>query len=287
MNNYAIFFDKDGIVYQLPVNPEEMKVSTVQANEKYEILKLGQIVVPTHLELTEYSFECEFPSIKIGVLAGAIIGSSTAAGFSLRSYLGVPHYAETSSGFMGADSYLALFDEWRKKNEPVRFIASNGIGEDINSLVLIESLEITEKAGEEGDKYVSFRLLEYREYGKRTMVNVGGSVVLGAAMAVGTKKKIVNEVTNPKSNGYHIVKFGESLWAIAKKYYGDGAKCNIIYNANKDKIKNPSVIKVGWKLKIPDKSQFSKYSAALPKTITKEPTLPKFTGGSRAIQERA
>ena len=56
------------------------------------------------------------------------------------------------------------------------------------------------------------------------------------------------------------------MWSIAKKYYGDGSKCNILYNANTDKVKNPAEISIGWKLKIPTDSEFSKYSAALPTT---------------------
>lgn len=224
MSDYAIFFDKDGIVYQLPVNPEEMEVSTVQGNEKYDILKLGQIVVPTQMELTEYSFSAEFPH-------------------------DTQPYVETSGNFKDADFYLNLFKSWRKSLEPVRFIASNGIGDDINSLVLIEKLTITEKAGEEGDKYISFNLLEYREYGKKLAV-----VADISSLSIATnkkKKKVSTSKINPKSNGFHVVKSGDSLWSIARKYYGDGAKYTKIYNANKDKIKNPSLIMSGQKLVIP------------------------------------
>jgi len=43
----------------------------------------------------------------------------------------------------------------------------------------------------------------------------------------------------------------DCLWKIAEKFYGDGLKWKRIYNANKDKIRNPDLIKPGWKLKIP------------------------------------
>lgn len=49
----------------------------------------------------------------------------------------------------------------------------------------------------------------------------------------------------------YVVKKGDSLWAIAKKYYKNGSKYTKIYNANKDIIKNPNIIHAGWKLKIP------------------------------------
>ncbi len=217
--SYAVFFDYNNMTYRLPVNPEQIEVSSVQASKKYEILKLGQIVVPSHMELTEYSFEVELP-------------------YSVRSYV------ETAGDFKGSDYYLKIFDECRKSLKPVRFIASNGIGEDINSLVLIQQLNITEKSGEEGDKYASFNLVEYKQYSKKQ------AVVQYSGIIVNTLSKSQPEM-NPKSSGNHTVVIGDSLWAIAKKYYGDGSKYPKIYNANKDKIKNPSLIYPGQKLVIP------------------------------------
>jgi LysM repeat protein len=217
--SYAVFFDKDNVTYRLPVNPEQIEVSSTQAIEKYEILKLGQIAIPTHMELKEYSFECEFPHTPL-------------------------HYVETSGGFKNADFYLRLFEQWRKEKVPVRFIASNGIGNDINTLALIEELTITEKAGEEGDKYVSFKLLEYRKYGKKFMVVVQSNKAT-------VKKGSTAPKVNPKSNRVYVVRRGDTLWAIAKKYYGSGLQYPKIYNANRDKIKNPNLIYPGQKLVIP------------------------------------
>lgn len=225
MSSYAIFFDKDNTTYRLPVNPEQIDINSVQAIEKYEILKLGQIAIPTHMELSEYTFEVELPK---------------------EPY----HYIETSGDFKNADFYLNLFSAWRDSLDPVRFIASNGIGDDINTLVLIESLAIVEKAGEEGDKYVSFQLLEYREFGKKFMiVEEIQSLSTGAVKA--KKKKASSDKSNPKNTGSYVVQAGDTLWAIAKKYYGNGAKHTKIADANKDKIKNPSLIYPGQKLVIP------------------------------------
>lgn len=48
----------------------------------------------------------------------------------------------------------------------------------------------------------------------------------------------------------YTVKKGDTLWAIAKSYYGDGAKYTKIATANK--LKNPNAISVGQKLTIPN-----------------------------------
>jgi len=223
MSNYAVFFDKDNITYRLPTNPEQIEMSSKQAIEKYEILKLGQIAIPTHMELKEYSFECEFPHR-------------------------VLHYVETSGRFRDADFYLNLFKEWREQKTPVRFIARNGIGDEINTLVLIEELTITEKAGEEGDKYINFQLIEYRKFGKKFVVVETEST--GTTVAVAKEVEPTPSI-NPKSNGTYIVQSGDTLFSIAKKYYGDGTQYTKIYNANKDQIKNPNLIYPGLQLVIP------------------------------------
>ena len=45
---------------------------------------------------------------------------------------------------------------------------------------------------------------------------------------------------------------GDSLSKIAKHQYGDAAKWHAIYEANRDKIKNPDLIHPGQVLTIPD-----------------------------------
>lgn len=44
---------------------------------------------------------------------------------------------------------------------------------------------------------------------------------------------------------------GDCLWNIAKKFYGDGKKWKIIYEANKNEIKDPRKIYPKQKLIIP------------------------------------
>ncbi len=52
---------------------------------------------------------------------------------------------------------------------------------------------------------------------------------------------------------YHIHKVvsGDTLGKIAKEYLGEAGKYMEVFNANKDQLTNPDLIKVGQKLKIP------------------------------------
>ena len=53
------------------------------------------------------------------------------------------------------------------------------------------------------------------------------------------------------SNRTHTVKKSEGLWQIAQQYYNDGNQYLKIYEANKDKMKNPEDMREGMVLNIP------------------------------------
>lgn len=44
---------------------------------------------------------------------------------------------------------------------------------------------------------------------------------------------------------------GDTLSRIAKRHYGDSTKWPAIFEANRDVIKNPDLIQIGWVLKLP------------------------------------
>ncbi len=50
---------------------------------------------------------------------------------------------------------------------------------------------------------------------------------------------------------WHEVKSGDTLSKIAQHYYGDASLYPKIFEANKDVLKDPNLIRVGQKLRIP------------------------------------
>ena len=70
-----------------------------------------------------------------------------------------------------------------------------------------------------------------------------GAVVTGGAPAAAAA------ASAPK---VHVVEKGDTLGAIAKKYYGKASAYMKIFEANKDVLTDPDKIKPGQKLRIPD-----------------------------------
>jgi nucleoid-associated protein YgaU len=58
----------------------------------------------------------------------------------------------------------------------------------------------------------------------------------------------------PSSGQTYTVKSGDSLSKIAKHFYGDANAWHRIYEANRDKIKNPDLIHPGQEFTIPEAS---------------------------------
>lgn len=55
---------------------------------------------------------------------------------------------------------------------------------------------------------------------------------------------------------------GDNLWKIAQKVYGDGTKWEAIYKSNTDKLSDPSELKVGMELVIPEVTDTEKKTGA-------------------------
>ncbi|HUP19657.1 MAG TPA: LysM peptidoglycan-binding domain-containing protein [Gemmatimonadota bacterium] len=52
-------------------------------------------------------------------------------------------------------------------------------------------------------------------------------------------------------SGTYVVQKGDTLWAIAERFYGNGSEWPKIHEANRDRIEDPDMIQPGWELTIP------------------------------------
>ncbi len=150
--------------------------------------------------------------------------------------------------------YLALFEKYKVKKKPTQLIltrtAPNGkLLFDTNMKVSIENYTIIEDAKNGLDMAVELNLRQYLDYNTQTVTVK--TVKTDTATVKTAKVERERSADNAPSAVTYTVKSGDTLWGIAAKYLGSGAKYTEIYNANRDKISNPNLISVGQVLKIP------------------------------------
>jgi nucleoid-associated protein YgaU len=76
----------------------------------------------------------------------------------------------------------------------------------------------------------------------------------GATVASASPADVLN-TTPAEAGGSRVVTRGDSLWALSRLAYGDGARYAVIFNANREKIRNPNLIYPGQTVVMPQKVQ--------------------------------
>ena len=224
-NGYDFYLNK----CLLPVAPPKLSVKINNANETVTLINEGEINILKKAELTDIEFECRIPQEKYP-------------------------FAVYKSGFKGADYFLDYFESLKTSKKPFQFIVcrKRPTGKrlfDTNIKVSMEDYKITEDAKNGFDILVKIKLKQWRDYGTKT-VNISFNMEKPKA-SVEPQREATTSPAPATAQTYTVVK-GDCLWNIAKKFYGNGSKYSIIYNANKSVIGgNPNLIYPGQVLTIP------------------------------------
>lgn len=172
----------------------------------------------------------------------------------------VPFDFPMLTGSRSPDYYLGVLEKLKTEKRHTQFIlvrrSPNGRALfDTNIQVSCEDYNVTEDGKNGLDVSVDVSLKQWRDYGTKT-VTVQESPAPAQDTSTPSQPQTVavekerDTSTAPQAKTY-TVKKGDTLWAIAKKYYGAGAQYSKIYEANTDKISNPNLIYVGQVLTIP------------------------------------
>lgn len=224
-NGYDFYLNK----CLLPVAPPKLSVKINNANETVTLINEGEINILKKAELTDIEFECRIPQEKYP-------------------------FAVYKSGFKGADYFLDYFESLKTSKKPFQFIVcrKRPTGKrlfDTNIKVSMEDYKITEDAKNGFDVLVKIKLKQWRDYGTKT-VNISFNMEKPKA-SVEPQREATTSPAPAAAQTYTVVK-GDCLWNIAKKFYGNGSKYSIIYNANRSVIGgNPNLIYPGQVLTIP------------------------------------
>lgn len=194
--------------YLLPYAPSELKVSIGSNNKTVNLINGNEINILKSPKLTEIEFEIELPRGRQYAFANRLVSP-------IR--------------------FTDLFEQLKLKKSPTELVItrpnpSGGTGTTENGFVgsswtvSLEDYTLKESADNAYDIKVALKFKEYIEYG--------------------TVKVVVENKVNPSpkpqtnNNKIHIVKTGDCLWNIARKYYGNALKWKVIYRANETVIEN-------------------------------------------------
>ncbi len=134
-------------------------------------------------------------------------------------------FAEYDSGFKNAKYFLDELEKLKKGKKPfyfkiIRYMPDLKWLYDTEMRVSLEDYSIKEDAKQGFDVVVSVKLKQYIDYGTK-VANLDSS---GDAEAT-------RQTDNAPNTKTYTVQSGDSLWNIAKRFYGDGSMYTKIHNS--------------------------------------------------------
>jgi LysM repeat protein len=198
--------------------------------------KNKEMVLPVTPPSFEVSHGINIETINIHTLGDVILpGYGTLSAIKVNCMFPARKYSFNQSGTkLDPYDYIEKIITWCDNHTILRLIVSDTA---VNVQVVISDISYGEKDGT-GDVYATISLREYR---KLTVVQTNKT---------GNKVRGVEKTTTSKEN--YVIKSGDTLGAICRKYYGNASLSTKLaaYNG----IKNSNLIYVGNTLKLPDKN---------------------------------
>lgn len=213
---------------QLPVAPPSMSMKINSKNETIVLINEGEVNLLKKAGLTDMEFEVEFPNVKYP-------------------------YAIYPSGFQPAAHFLEHLEKLKVSQEPFQFIVNRmkpdgSLLFDTNMTVSLEDYTIDEDAENGFDVKTTIQLKQFKHFGTKKL-KLETATSTSSSTSKTTAKVEQKRATTVKTTAKtHTVKSGDTLWAIAKKYLGNGSKYTELAKLNN--IKNPNLIKPGQVIKL-------------------------------------
>ncbi len=217
-NGYRMYLGK----HLMPVPPEKLELKVNNKNKTTDLLNGGEINLVKQAGLTDIKFDLLIPNVKYP-------------------------FATYKHGFKRAYYYLRILERYKTEKKNFSFILYRTMPNGTNTYqtalkVTLEDYTIKEEAKNGFDVVVTIQLKQYVSYGAKTAKIVNGKTMT---------KKLGRAMKETKLPTTHKVKKTDTIWSIAKKYYGDELKYLPIRRANSRLLKNPEDLKPGMKLTIP------------------------------------
>ena len=220
-----MYLKNDKHIFRFPILPSTINVQDYAIINDSNITGLGDVAIFGGKGLRTIEISSFFPNPK--------------RKYKFVNYSNYPKQWDCVSKIRG----------YMNNGEVMRFIVT---GTEINFQVRITDFTFSQQDGT-GDVYYTINLKEYREI-KISSTTPAKKKTDNKNRTSSKDKNNNNNKTSTKSKQtIHIVKKGDTLYDIAKKYYGKGSNYKKIIEKNKSKypsLAKNTIIKAGWKLVI-------------------------------------
>ena len=202
----------------------------------FDIDKKIETVLPVTPESFEVSYGVRVETINIHMIGDVSLpGHVTFSPIKIECMFPSRKYPfNQPSAVLDPYHYVKRIQKWIDSHTILRFVVSDTA---IRRKVFVSDLTLGEKDGT-GDVYATITLSPYR---KLTAVQTNKT---GNSTRSSEKTKADTDI--------YVVKDRETLGAISRKFYGDSSLASKLASYNG--IKNPDLITIGLKLKLPGKS---------------------------------
>jgi hypothetical protein len=215
-----IYLGTDDDKIRFPVVPSSIGVNRSNNIDTQSVLKLGEVPIFNGTSLKTIELSSFFPNQE----------------YSFCDY----------TGFMKPYEFSEKIQKWMYEGKPLRIIVTDS---PTNMQCLIQQFDTVEQDGTR-DLYFTLNLLEYRPIEVPDLSNNNQSNNSNNSQNI-SRPSENNDSSNSNQQKTHKVVKGDSLWAIAQKYYGKGSLYTKIKEANKTKypsLAKNNIIYPNWEL---------------------------------------
>ena len=210
-----IYLGTDTDKIRFPVVPSTIGVNRSNNIDTQSVLKLGEVPIFNGTSLKTIELTSFFPNQE----------------YRFCDY----------TGFMKPYEFSDKIQKWLYEGKPLRIIVTDS---PTNMQCLIQQFDTVEQDGTR-DLYFTLNLIEYRPIEIPIIKNDTNT-----SNASNNTTRPTEQANNTTQKVHKVVK-GDSLWAIAQKYYGKGSLYTKIKEANKTKypsLAKNNIIYPNWEL---------------------------------------
>lgn len=211
---HGIVLSRGGVSFQFPVNTDNLRIARGRDVHTIDIVSFREVARPGLRKLKRINFSSFLP----------------------KTY--DPSYCHYTP-IPAPDDIVFIIEEWLKTGAPA-FMSVTGT--PVGIWVLIDAFNTEERAGHPGDIFYEFSAVEFVDL----RIDVSDPVPWPAP------PRPPDATAGPQPGQQYEVQSGDTLWTIAKQFYGNGSLYSVIHDANREVIgSNPNVITPGMILVIP------------------------------------